>query len=567
MVRELTEEELVQDNKAFDQARAIAASVIETPPKPSSQHPVTYNSALEAIWFVGQSATGITPWGPLWKLRDRELRRFAIEEPIFASALGIIASRNSGFSWTLNGPDRVVSAVQRILETANMGKGWHDLIVKTTIDLSTQDNGAFWEVVRGGDDEKAPLLGINHLDAARCQHTGHPAYPVIYTDMYSVPHLLPYYNVIEFAEMPVPHENLPGLQWSTLTRLLRKLQSTANIDTYDYEKSAGMSVGEIHLVKGITSQQIKDAVQDARARAMGSGATRYMDAVVAGTLDPTADVGHDTIQLKSKPADFDPEVWFKHYINLIAMAFESDYQEFAPLPGGGLGTGAQSEMLHLKSRGKGPGTFMKMITYALNQRILPRNIKFLFDEQDLEAEMADAEVRAVRAQTRAVRIASGEIYPEISRQMANDEGDLAIEYIDMMGEMDLTPDVTIDDASTPESQLRHTGPSVRGSLRRNADARQPARIPSVRPPTPLGNKRPPATETVKNIKEHERKIVRDKDGRIISITELSSDGAIEDQISALKSLIEEKSRVPTKVTKTIQRDEAGRIIGLEEVYE
>lgn len=586
MVRELTLDEVVSATKDTDLTRAVSNSVVEVPPKPSSNSPVTYNSAMDTIWFIGQTADSITPWGAGWKRRDAELRRFITQENIFASALGIICSRNSGFSWTLDGPDRVVTAVQHILETANMGKGWHDLIVKTTIDLCTQDNGAFWEIVRDGDGPTAPLVGINSLDSQRCQHTGNPYFPVIYTDMYSVPHLLAAHQVIELAEMPIPQETLYGLQYCTLTRLLRKLQSTVNMDTYDYEKSGGMNVGEIHLVQGITSQQIKDAVLDAKARAIGAGNARYMDAVVAGTLDPKANVGHDTIQLKSKPADYDPEVWFKHYINLIAMAFESDYQEFAPLPGGGLGTGAQSEMLHLKSRGKGPGTFMKLITYALNFRVLPKNIKFLFDEQDLEAEMADAEVRAVRAQTRAVRLASMEIVPEIARQMANDEGDLAVEYLDLMDEMDLTPDVMVESSTTAESQLKPVNRTARQSLRRNIDSRQPARVPSIRPPTPLNAKQPAATATVK---ENEMVTTASIEGLKVMANQFAGMLAnIQDQLNARgevtavasekeielerEKIALERERIqlentPRTIRKVVERDKEGRISAVTEIPE
>ena len=559
-------EELATGERAYEQAEVVRRSVIQEPPSPNNQFPTTFSNASDLFWMVQTAANAIEPWGIGWRRRDAQLRKFLTEENIFAAALGIICSRNAGFSWTLNGPDRAVTKLQHILETANMGKGWRDLIVKTTIDLCSQDNGAFWEIVRAGDSERSPLIGINHLDAARCTHTGVHAFPVIYQDMYSKFHLLPWYNVLELSEMPVPIEGLYGLQYCTLTRLLRRMQSTVNMDVMDYEKSGGLNANSIHLVKGITSKQLKEAIDDARGIAINKGNTRYMDAVVVGTIDPKSDVGHDTIELKTKPSDFDPEVWFKHYINLIAMAFESDYQDFAPLPGGGLGTGAQSEMLHLKSRGKGPATFMNMVSYVLNFLVLPNNTKFVWDEQDLEAEQADAEVRAIRAQTRAVRVASFEITPEISRQIANDEGDLAAEYIDMMGETDLTPDVTVDNETTAESQLRPAG-QVRGNMRHNADARQPARVPSIRPPTPLNAKRPAQMDNVKTSEVVERKITRDADGRIESVTETMSDGALESSLEAIREMIANNAKQATKITKKIERDESGRIISVTEERE
>ena len=124
-----------------------------------------------------------------------------------------------------------------------------------------------------------------------------------------------------------------------------------------------------------------------------------------GTIDPKADVGHDTIEMVTMPEGWDPEVQFKQYMNMIAMAFASDYQEFAPLPGGGLGTGAQSEMLHLKSRGKGPGLFMKLMSHGLNFRVFPSTAQFVYTEQDLQAEEQEARIKFIRAQGREVQAA------------------------------------------------------------------------------------------------------------------------------------------------------------------
>ena len=407
----------MSETTKFDPAVVESRSVIEPPPDFGKSIPGTGD--FTTLWLVTQFANEIIPWGRSPKQRDNQLRNFIPLEHTFASALGIICSRNSGFQWQVEGPPRTVSYLQDMLENANEGKGWHDLIVKTTIDLSTQDNGAFWELVRRQDSKDSPVIGINHLDSARCWHTGHWQTPVVYKDWKGRIHLLKWYNVIEFADMPAAIENVGmyGMQYSSLTRMLMKMQTRRNINLYDYEKTAGRATKAIHLVKGITTQQLKDSMTSARATADSSGLQVYADPVVIGTISPEADVGHDTILLVDVPTGWTPEIDYNQYINLIAMAFMTDYQEFAPLPGQRLGTGAQSEVLHLKSRGKGPGTFMNIISRALNFKVIPRNAHFFFDEQDLEADKAKAEVKALRAQTRAVRIKSGEITPQVARQI------------------------------------------------------------------------------------------------------------------------------------------------------
>lgn len=473
----------------FEQDDVERRSVIEHPDPPTARNPVPSYDYQSQVFWMGQTATDIPLWGR-GKSRDNYLRNFALEENLFLSALGIMCSRNAGFSWKIDGPPRTVNRLQQILDLANLGEGWHDLILKTSIDLYTQDDGAFWEIVRSSNSPSSPVIGINHLDAGRCYHTGAPEVPVIYLDDKGKGHILPWYSVVTFVDMPVAIERFYGKQYSALTRLIQRMEITRNLNILDLERTSGREARAIHMVKGITSQQLTDAINIAKATADGRGFVRYMNPVVVGTIDPKADVGHDTIELASKPLDFDEEVWMKHYILQIAMAFMSDYQEFAPLPGGGLGTGAQSEMLHLKSRGKGPGLFMKLITHAMNFKIFPDNARFAYTEQDLEAEEMLAKVKAIRAQTRSVRIASGEITPQVARQLANDEGDLPQEMLDLMGEVDITEDVTVQDGIPSTSVNSDTGDPLKPGTpapTTGVVARQP-RAPVISAPTPLGPK-------------------------------------------------------------------------------
>jgi hypothetical protein len=475
-------------------------SVIEPPLNLGTAIPSGGGGEALTLWFVSQFANAIIPWGRATKQRDAQLRAFIPLENIFASALGIIASRNSGFSWKLDGPTRTVSYFQDVFDNANEGAGWHDFTTKLTIDLSSQDNGAWIEIVR--DTPESRIYGVNHLDSSRCWPTGLWQTPCVYKDWKGRLHLLKWFQVAHLLDMPSPMENIGfyGTQYSTLTRILMKMQMRQNLQQFDYEKTSGRSSKAIHLVKGITTQQIKDAVADVAAQADSAGMTRYTAPILVGTVSPEADVGHDTIMLQDVPEGWSPDIDFNQYINLIAMGFMTDYQEFAPLPGQRLGTGAQSEVLHLKARGKGPGTWMSMITRAMNSKVLPKNARFFFDEQDLEAEKTVAEVKALRAQTRAVRIKSGEITPEAARQIANDEGDLPYEYLQLMREQDVTPNVTVSDddpapapgnvkPGTPGPTTAPAGGGGGATLRSTGgSAVRSSRPPSSNPPAPLGNK-------------------------------------------------------------------------------
>lgn len=419
--------------------QALARSV-RVPIEQTSAYPRDGLDGGGLLWMVAQAADEFEPWGVRVKIRDYQLRGFIGTESLFTSALGVVCARNAAFDWFVHGAKRTAAAMHRVLEEADDGRGWASLVTKLSIDLYSQDSGAFMEVVRASETADSPVIALGHLDAGRCWHTGDPLQPVIYLDRLGKHHLLPWWNVVALAEMPGPVEVRPGLQFSALTRLLMAAQITKNVAIYQKEKSGGRNTRSIHLIQGVTTQQLTDALSVLRTTADAQGLQRFVNPLLLGTIDPEVHVDIKTLDLASIPDGWNAEEMFKHYISQIAMAFLSDYQEFAPLPGGGLGTSAQSQVLHMKSRGKGPALFMKLITQAMNSRVLPANVEFGFEEQDLEAERIQAEIIKLRREGRKVAIESGELSLGEARQEAVDAGDLAQELFEAAGGLDATPE-------------------------------------------------------------------------------------------------------------------------------
>ncbi|MEK0325304.1 MAG: hypothetical protein QQN63_06330 [Nitrosopumilus sp.] len=419
-------EEIVNGKKAVESIETDT-EVIDRP----RQTGTTPETGIEGtlLWAVANVASEISPWGQRPKHRDFQLKSFFPTESLFVSALGQVVARNAAFSWQIEGPPRTQARVQKILQNVNAGDGWIDWTSKLSQDLYTQDHGAAMEITREPDEPEGTLVAINHLDISRCWHTGDPLRPLIYRDRKEIYHLLNWWQVATITEFPTPVEKLYGLQLCALTRLLLAAQIIKSIAIYRYEKISGRHARALHLVKGFTTAQLQDALTRLQTNADSAGYLRYTQPMMIGSHDPKADIGHDTIELASLPDGFSEDESFKHYIAQIAMAFGSDYQEFAPLPGGNLGTSSQSEVLHQKMRGKGPALWMKRMTYIMNTRILPDNVEFSFSEPDLGAEAEEAEVRKIRAEERAVRLTSFEISVEEARQMAADDGDLPQEML------------------------------------------------------------------------------------------------------------------------------------------
>jgi hypothetical protein len=434
-------------------SQALLDASVKRVPRQQSEYPSgVFESSL--LWFVASSADDMEPWGRRVKVRDFQLRNFIGTESTFTSGLGTVVARNAAFDWKVEGPPRTSAAMHRILEDSDQGRGWTSLISKLSIDLYTQDNGAFAEIARlNNDSPDSPVIALNHLDSSRCWNTGDPLKPVIYLDIAGAYHLLNWWSVAPLSEMPAPVDIRPGIQFCALTRLMLAAQVVKNVAIYQREKTGGRNTRAIHMIQGITTDQVNDALDKMRATADAQGLLRYVNPLVVGTIDPEAKIDIKTLELASLPESWDEEKIFKIYVAQIAMAFLTDYQEFAPLPGGNLGTSAQSQVLHDKSRGKGPGLFMKILSHAMNRLVMPKSCEFRFDQQDLDAEEKEATIKKTRREGRSVAILSGELSILEARQEAVDLGDLDQALFERAGGLDMTENITLTD----EDQ-ENTGP-------------------------------------------------------------------------------------------------------------
>ncbi len=290
---------------------------------------------------------------------------------------------------------------------------------------NSQDNGAFWEIIRAEDSPTSPVLNLAHLDSGRCYRTGDPKIPVIYLDRFGVYHYMKWYQVITIEEFPSPIESLFGVQVCAVSRALRMAQILRDIEVYKLEKVSGRWARSIDLVGGISRAELEDAYKLATAEMDNMGLTRFNPRVIIPGIDPTNPISHETIELASLPDAFSFDEEMKWYISILAMAFGVDYQEFAPLPSGNLGSGQQSEILHMKTRGKGPAMIMGLFEHILNNSgLIPSTVKFQFLVHDSQAEESEANSRFLRGKDRALRVQSGELDVIAARQIAVDDGDL-----------------------------------------------------------------------------------------------------------------------------------------------
>lgn len=446
-------------------AQALQDSVQTIPPAAVSG----YGSGTFLTLSLAHEADEIPRWGTNVYLRDKMLREFWPATPEIAGPIATLAARNAVMTINFDGPTRTVDAAQQLATEANHGAGLANLITMLSLDVYTQDNGGFLETAResyaSGETALArvnsgkplpPVTALNHIDAACCQRTGNPINPVIYLDPISGErHLLPWHMVIPISEMPSPVKVARGLQYSALTRVLSAAQLMRDFNIFAREKVGGRNPSEIQIVGGPSTQAINDAISRARERADNQGLLRYMEPIIVASLDPTKPVTTATIGWASLPDGFNPDEALKNYITKLAMGLLEDYQTFAPLPGGGLGTSTQSDNLSRKGRGKGPAVWQKLLTHVFNFcGIFPRTIYVSYRENDPIADKEEADATAAKLKNVNDAVSSGILTVPVARQYCADN-DILIneEYLAMLGDEDATPDESITD----EERIDSTG--------------------------------------------------------------------------------------------------------------
>jgi len=422
-------------------------------------------------------------WSPR---RDQYLSKFWPTEPFLAGAIYAVSSRNASFRYELHGPAKAVWRSQELLNQADFGAGWQPFIMKITNDLITSDNGAFIEIIRPArartkkctysaikavhpetnemqwfpydhhsgtikydvsfkliDSPQDIPVGIAHLDSHRCTRTGDPDYPVLYTDLNGNVHKLAYYQVITLEDMPSPRKEMHGVGQCAVSRCLRLAQILRDMSIYKHEKVSGRFARAIHITNA-DAIQLNDAIEHANRAADSQGLTRYSQPVILNTVDPSSRPEVATINLASLPDAFSEEETMRWYIAGVANALGVDYGFLAPLPGNKLGTADQAETQAQQARGKSSRLFMETLQNKFNYAgLFPHTVAFRFADSDPWEESQRDRALALRSRSLSILVKAGVINDVVARQLLADWGDLDPKYLEMLGEADLTPMITV----------------------------------------------------------------------------------------------------------------------------
>lgn len=396
--------------------------------------------------FPGTPDLGIdyTGWGPQFNLvipsgledvpgwsifparRDQYLRRFWKTEPLIAGAIYAIESRIKSLPYEVSS---IYSSrkkyFENLLENAQFGEGFSSLVGRTLVDLLTQDNGAFWELIGAGRPEGrlvGPVKGVAHLDSSRCWRTFDPTYPVIYVDPVDGSyHRLHYTRVIRMSQMTQPHELARGIGFCAVSRVLGAVQTMKAIQTYKREKVTGSHSG-IGYGNGFRNNQFREAIQAAEYESQAEGFTMWKKIPFILNPDSNAEITLQVLSLASLPDGWDEEKDTTLYVYSLALGFGVDVREFWPATSSGA-TKADASLQHLKARGKGLAELIRTIEHAV-KKVFPADgsVTMEFDYTDDEEDIAVAQLHRHEVDTYAELVNMKAITPEEARKMSISKG-------------------------------------------------------------------------------------------------------------------------------------------------
>lgn len=346
---------------------------------------------------------GILP--PWWsQSRDIALRDFLMRpnNDILQGALSSMNKKFKAMNWVIEGPQRVVNRLQKLLTVSEFWKGWGTLLGKTLTDYNTQDKGGFWELMGSGDPEGPieTVLGIAHLDAHLCQLTGDIEFPVLFNNPKTENvHKLHTTRVAHFVDMPSPAEGMNDTGFCAISRIAGSSEILLKINKYKNEKLDDLPEAGLLLFNNVLPDKWDDAKGDYNRETRRLGQQHWRNIMTLFGLDPAQPATADLISFSNLPDAFSELESTNIYLNIVALAFGVDTREFWPITGGALGSATETTVMHQKARGKGVGEVISMLERVINWKIMPPSATFAFDFKNDEEDLLQADIDEKRTGT------------------------------------------------------------------------------------------------------------------------------------------------------------------------
>lgn len=287
-----------------------------------------------------------------------------------------------------------VEYYQEVFRQGAFGMGWGTLISQGVLNYLRYDTGWFMEAIFAGesyDAPRGPLVGLANLDTLRCYPTGDPRYPAIYYDRYGGLHVMHHSRVIRAVDMLDTDDLRPGYGDCALSRSISVAMQEIWIQRYITARLDDNPAPGVSIVGGITKQEWDKTDQAYLSRVSNDqmpvwGKRKFL---FASDMDHMPKM--ENYDFQTAPEKFDYRTYTDINVDRLALALGVDRQELMQLQGGGaIGSGAQSQILAQKARGKTIGFLIQEIERRFND-LLPDEFTFEFKYRDAQEALEDVQ--------------------------------------------------------------------------------------------------------------------------------------------------------------------------------
>lgn len=354
---------------------------------------------------------------PAWGTRARELALHDLylmdEQGLIQGAFSGIAKAIASLPWEIKGSEdedeaygqaaarqgwrlrrsNGVEYFQEVFRQACFGEGWGTFIEKAVMNFLRYDTGAYIEAIAAGESYTAPLggiVGLNVLDTLKCYPTGDPRYPAVYYDRWGGLHVMHHARVIRLVDMLDTDELRPGYGHSGLSRAVAIAMQETWIQRYITSRLDDQPPPGVTAISNLAQPTWNEVLRKYEVQQRTDGKTTFGQRVFVFGMDMTNKVVFDNYEFSSPPEKFDYDIYTKINVDRLALALGVDRQELMQLQGGNMGSGAQSQILAQKSRGKLIGLLIQEFERRLND-LLPDEFTFEFKYRDSQEALEEVQ--------------------------------------------------------------------------------------------------------------------------------------------------------------------------------
>lgn len=396
-----------------------------------------------------KGADGLPSWGSV--ARDQILRSSRYVSGLWGSVVAKCITKIATRGYTLEDDTDSQQRLKRakdILES--YGPGYTKGITRGMQDYLGTNFGQVIAIERAKNAPGARITGLIHLDALRCTPTWDPEYPILYYSPHGGVFLLPAWGVIRITDMPSSDPLAYDYGQCASDRAWEAIIQDAAITTYFREKITGSRNLAIYIIRGLTYQQLNDALTTSKAEREARNFIIYKGSTLIPLLSDT-EVQLTEIPLASVPDGFDVDQARQDIRLRFANAAGVAVQDIAPLSGQGLGTGTQSVIQDEAYEGMGLAVYPKLLAEALNEKVFPPSTNFKVFTNDLRDRKVEAEVRGLQTDV-ILKLVGNPTAPGIISQqqglnLASDWGVVPKEFLPQQA--DATPGGTLTSDEKP----------------------------------------------------------------------------------------------------------------------